>query len=144
MDSSSSCCVFSSLILSTKPFSDGAMDDGGRLWTELAASSSCSARRWPWSDDRWVMGMEQHPSLAATRVTEQLFLGSTLLTSSGGGAYKRWPKHCLFHLSRVAYRSHRVMSHAVRKKQDKFFNKTTTTYGCKLECAYTTGHWAGS
>ena len=32
------------------------------------------------------MGMEQHPSSAATRVTEQPFLGSTLLTSSGGWA----------------------------------------------------------
>ena len=38
---------FSSLILSTKPFSDGAMDDGGRPRIELAASSSCSACRRP-------------------------------------------------------------------------------------------------
>ena len=43
---------FSSLILSTKPIGDGAMDDGGRLWIELAASSSRSARRQPWSDGR--------------------------------------------------------------------------------------------
>ena len=49
---------FSSLILCTKPFGDGAMDDGGRLHIELAASSSCSARRRPWSDGRCVMGME--------------------------------------------------------------------------------------
>ena len=31
----------------------------------------------------FVMVMEQHPSSAATRVTEHPFLGSTLLTSSG-------------------------------------------------------------
>ena len=43
---------FSSLILYAKPFGDGAMDDGGRLRIELAASSSCSARRRPWSDGR--------------------------------------------------------------------------------------------
>ena len=39
---------FFSLILRTKTFGDGAMDDGGRLRIELAASSSCSARRRPW------------------------------------------------------------------------------------------------
>ena len=44
--------VFSSLILCTKSFGDGAMDDGGRLRKEMAASSSCSARRRPWSDGR--------------------------------------------------------------------------------------------
>ena len=44
--------LFSSLILSTKPFGDRAMDDGCRLRIELAASSSCSARRLPWSDGR--------------------------------------------------------------------------------------------
>ena len=109
MDSSSSCCVFSSLILNTKPFGDGAMDDGGRLRIELAASSSCSVCRRPLLDGRWVMGMEQNPSSAATRVTEQPFPGSTLLTTNGGGAEKRWPKHCLLHLSRVAYRSNWVM-----------------------------------
>ena len=43
---------FSSPILCTKPFGDGAMDDGGRLRIELVASSSCSARRRPWSDGR--------------------------------------------------------------------------------------------
>ena len=37
-------CVFSSIILSTKPFGDGAMDDGGRLRIELAASSSFLVR----------------------------------------------------------------------------------------------------
>ena len=41
---------FSSPILSTRPFVDGDMDDGGRLRIELAASSSCSARRRPRSD----------------------------------------------------------------------------------------------
>ena len=41
-----------SLILCTKPLGDGAMDDGGRLRIELATSSSCSARRRPWSDGR--------------------------------------------------------------------------------------------
>ena len=50
--------VFSSLILCTTPYGDGAIDEGGRLQIELAASSSCSARRRPWSDGRWVMGME--------------------------------------------------------------------------------------
>ena len=40
------------LTLSTKPFGNGAMDDGGILRIELAASSSCSARRQPWSDGR--------------------------------------------------------------------------------------------
>ena len=39
-------CFFP-LILCTKPFGDGAMVDGGRLLMELAASSSCSARRRP-------------------------------------------------------------------------------------------------
>ena len=43
---------FFSLILSTKPFGDGAMDDGGRIRIELAASGSCSARTRPWSDGR--------------------------------------------------------------------------------------------
>ena len=43
---------FSSLILCTKPFGERAMDDGGRLLIELTASSSCSARRRPWSGDR--------------------------------------------------------------------------------------------
>ena len=43
---------FSSLILCTKPFGDGAMDDGTRLRIELAASSSFSARSRPWSDRR--------------------------------------------------------------------------------------------
>ena len=33
--------------------------------------------------------MEQHPSLADTRVTEQPFLGSTLLTSSGWGGLEK-------------------------------------------------------
>ena len=47
-----SCCVFSPLSLSTKTIGDGAMDDGGRLRIELAASNSCSARRPPWSDGR--------------------------------------------------------------------------------------------
>ena len=50
--------VVFSLILSTKPFGDGAMDDWGRLRIELSASSSCSARRRPWLDGRRVMGME--------------------------------------------------------------------------------------
>ena len=77
---------FSSLILCTKPFGDGAMDDWGRLLIELAASSSYSACRRPWSYGRRVMGNEQHPYLAATKMTELPFLGSTLLTSSGGGA----------------------------------------------------------
>ena len=44
--------VFSSLILCTKTFGDGAMDDVGRLRIELAGSSSCSAHRRPWSDGR--------------------------------------------------------------------------------------------
>ena len=44
--------VCSPSYLSTKPFGDGAMDDGGRLRIELAASSSCSASRRPWSDGR--------------------------------------------------------------------------------------------
>ena len=44
--------VCSPSYLSTKPFGDGDMDDGGRLRIELAASSSCSARRRPWSDGR--------------------------------------------------------------------------------------------
>ena len=39
--------VFFPLILSTKPYGDGATDDGGRTRIELAASSSCSARRRP-------------------------------------------------------------------------------------------------
>ena len=43
---------FPSLILSTKPFGDGAMDDGGSLRIELAASSSYSACRRPLSDGR--------------------------------------------------------------------------------------------
>ena len=43
---------FSCLILCTKPFGDGAMDDGGRHLIELVASCSCSARRRPWSDGR--------------------------------------------------------------------------------------------
>ena len=41
---------FHSLILCSKPFGDGAMDDEGWLRIELAASSSCSARKRPWSD----------------------------------------------------------------------------------------------
>ena len=41
---------FSSLILCTMPFGDGAVDDGERLQIELEASSSCSACRRPWSD----------------------------------------------------------------------------------------------
>ena len=45
-------CFFSSLILCTKPFGNGAMDDGGRLRIELVASSSCSACRWSWLDGR--------------------------------------------------------------------------------------------
>ena len=60
------------------------MNDGGRLWQDLAAYGLCSARRRPWSDGRGVIGMEQHPPSAAPSVTEQLFLGSTLFTSSGG------------------------------------------------------------
>ena len=50
--SSSSFCVFSSLMLCSMPFGDGAMDDGGRHRIDLAASSSCSARRLPLSDGR--------------------------------------------------------------------------------------------
>ena len=50
--------VFFPLILCTKPFGDEAMDDGGRLQIELVASSSCCARRRPWSNGRLVMGME--------------------------------------------------------------------------------------
>ena len=44
--------IFSTLILFTKFNGDGAMDDGDRLWIELAASCSCTARRRPWSDGR--------------------------------------------------------------------------------------------
>ena len=44
--------VFSYLIFCTKAFGDGAVNDGCRLRIELAASSSCSARRRPWSDGR--------------------------------------------------------------------------------------------
>ena len=80
---------FSSLILRTKPFGDGAMDDGVRLRIELAASNSYSARRRPWSEGRQVMGIEHHPSSQVTMVTEQSLIGSTLLTSSGGGAKNR-------------------------------------------------------
>ena len=40
------------LILCIKPFGDGAIDDGGSLRIELPASSSCSARRRPWSEGR--------------------------------------------------------------------------------------------
>ena len=47
-----SCCVFLLSYFCTKPFGDGAVDDGGRLLIELAASSSCSACRRPWSDGR--------------------------------------------------------------------------------------------
>ena len=43
---------FSSLILCTKPFGDGVMDDRVRLQIELAASSSYSARWRFWSDGR--------------------------------------------------------------------------------------------
>ena len=47
-----SCCVFHLSYLCTKPFGDEAMDDGGRLRIELAASSSCPSHRRPWLDGR--------------------------------------------------------------------------------------------
>ena len=43
---------FPLLLCVQSPFVDGAMDDGGRLRIELVASSSCSARRRPWTDGR--------------------------------------------------------------------------------------------
>ena len=43
---------FCSIILYAKPFGDGAMDDGGRLRIELAASSSYTALRRLWSGGR--------------------------------------------------------------------------------------------
>ena len=43
---------FPSIISCTKPFGDGAIDEGGRLRIELTASSSYSVRRRPWSDCR--------------------------------------------------------------------------------------------
>ena len=67
------------------------MDDGVRLRIELAPSSSCSACRRHWSNGRRVMGMEQHPSSAATKLTEQPLLGSTLLTSMEEGPRKGGP-----------------------------------------------------
>ena len=48
----------------------------------------------------------------------------------------------MLYLSRVAYRSHRVISPMVKKVHGKFFSKTTATRGRKLECAYSAGHWA--
>ena len=61
------------LILCTKPIGDGGMDDRGRFRIELAVSSSCSVCWRPWSDGRRVMGMQQHPSSAAIRESEQPF-----------------------------------------------------------------------
>ena len=43
----SSSCVSHLLTLCSKPFGNAAMDDGGRLRSELAASGSCSAYRRP-------------------------------------------------------------------------------------------------
>ena len=80
-----------------------------------------------------MIGTEQHPSSATTRVTEQSFLESTLLTSSGGGAFSGWPTAA----TELNYMQ-------LEKAQGKFFNKTKATRGRKLECAYTTGLWAGS
>jgi len=66
---------------------------GGRSWMRLGASCLLLPRRWLRSDGRWSLGQEQQALSAASWVTEQPYLGSTLLTSTRG-AEKRWPKNC--------------------------------------------------
>ena len=59
---------------------------GGRSWMRLGASSLLLPRRRLRSDGRWSLRQEQQAPSAASWVTEQPYLGSTLLTSTRGGA----------------------------------------------------------
>jgi len=64
------------------------MGDGDRFKMELEASSLRPARRRLWCDGRWGLGLERQTPPAASRVTEQPYLGSTLLTSHEEGPRK--------------------------------------------------------
>jgi len=67
------------------------MGDGGRFKMGLRASSLWPAHRRLWRDGRWGLGLERQTPPAASRVTEQPFLGSPLLTSHEKGPRKGGP-----------------------------------------------------
>jgi len=75
----------------------------GRSWMRLGAPSLLLLRRQLRSDGRCSLGEEQQSRSAASWVTEQPYSGSTLLISTKGRAWKRWPKNCLFHCSPERY-----------------------------------------
>jgi len=75
-------------LLSRKTCGEDLVGAGGRSWMRLGASSLLLPRRRLRSDGRWSLGQEQQASSAASWVTEQPYLGSTLLTSTRGGAQK--------------------------------------------------------
>ena len=73
-------------LLSRKTCGEDLAGVGGRSWMRLGASSLLLPRRRLRSDGRWSLGQEQKAPSAASWVTKQPYLGSTLLTSTRGGA----------------------------------------------------------
>jgi len=73
-------------LLSRKTCGEDLAGVGVRSWMRLGASSLLLPRRQLRSDGRWSLGQEQQAPSAASWVTEQPYLGSTLLTSTRGGA----------------------------------------------------------
>jgi len=71
-------------LLSWKICSEDLAGVGGRSWMRLGASNLLLPRRWLRSNGRWSLGQEQQVPSAASWVTEQPYLGSTLLTSTRG------------------------------------------------------------
>ena len=73
-------------LLSRKTCGEDLAGVGGRSWMRLGASSLLLPRRRLRSDGCWSLGQEQQAPSAASWVTEHPHLGSTLLTSTRGGA----------------------------------------------------------
>jgi len=71
-----------------KSCGDGSTGDGDRFKIKLEASSLWPARRRLCCDGRWGPGLERQTPPAASTLTQQPFLGSTLLTSHEEGLDK--------------------------------------------------------
>ena len=75
-------------LLSRKTCGEDLAGVGGRSWMRLGASSLLLPHRRLRSDGRWSLGQKQQAPSAASWVTEQPYLGSTLLTSTRRGLEK--------------------------------------------------------
>ena len=73
-------------LISRKTWGEDLAGVGGRSWMRLGASRLLLPRRQLRSDGYWSLGQKQQAPSAASWVTEKPYLGSTLLTSTSGGA----------------------------------------------------------